>query len=453
MTHLVPRRTPPWRLAITGVAGLVVGLVAIGIVGLIVNARIGDVVEETLRYDIELEDEADDLRVAILDLDAYHRLILLSDPSPLRAEQLDDHYAVLLEEIGELAAIGRIPAGAPQPDLLRDRVTEYYDDFRPALDAFLAGNLSRAEFDDASDRGLAQLSGLEQAAIELDRVGEALAEEAFATIEEERRTGFLVLGGVIVGLSILAVLVGVGAVLMFREGRRLLTVADEAAQSKDDFIADASHELRTPLTVLRGNAEQALALGRDSPPDLLEDIASEAIRMSRLVDDLLVLARSDAASLPLALERVDAEPLLTEVSARAKPLVREWGGKLSVDVGADGTLQADPARLEQAILILIDNAAKYGRQGGRVELRTELRDGRLRIAVQDDGPGIPAEALPHIFERFYRVDRTRARSSGGAGLGLAIASSIVYAHAGQIEVDSTVGRGTTMTIVLPLAED
>jgi signal transduction histidine kinase len=449
MTRLVGSRPQPWRLAIIGVAGLVVGLVAIGIVGLVVNARIGQVVEDTLAYDIELEDEADDLRVAILDLDGYHRLILLSEPSTLRAEQLDEHYAALVEEIEELAAIGRIPPDAPQPARLHQAATSYYQDFRPILDAFLAGTASRAAFDDASDRGLAQLSDLEQAAIELDRIGEALAEAAFVSIEDERRTGFLVLGGVILGLGVLAVLVGIGAVLLVREGRRLLTVAADAARSKDDFIADASHELRTPLTVLRGNAEQALALGAQTPRDLLEDIAGEAIRMSRLVDDLLLLARSDAAALPLALERVDAEPFLAEVAARAQALAGA-PSRLTVDIAADGALEVDPARLEQAVLILIDNAVKYGRADGGIQLTAQEHDGRLLLSVRDDGPGIPADDLPHIFERFYRVDRTRARSSGGAGLGLAIANSIVLAHGGQIDVDSVVGRGTTMTISLPL---
>ena len=118
-------RAQPWRLAIIAVAGLVAGLVAIGIVGLIVNARIGQVVEDSIAYDIELEDEADDLRVAVLDLDAYHRLILLNDPSELRAEQLDEHYGLLVDEIGEFADIGRIPSDAPQPDQLRDMATNY----------------------------------------------------------------------------------------------------------------------------------------------------------------------------------------------------------------------------------------------------------------------------------------------------------------------------------------
>ena len=449
MSHLT-LRAQPWRLAITAVVALLVGLVAVGVVGLIVNARTGEVVADAIAYDIELEEEADDLRVAVLDLQAYHRLIALDDPSPLRAAQLDERYGLLLEELSEMEAVGEIPRGAPQPEDLRATAERYYAEFRPALDEFLDGDLRRSRFDDASDQGLVELSRLEQAAIELDRIGEALGEAAFASIEDERRAGFLLLGGVIVGLGILGGLVGIGAVLMVREGRRLLTVAAQAAQAKDDFIADASHELRTPLTVLRGNAEQAIVLGTRSPPELFEDIASEAIRMSRLVDDLLLLARSDAAGLPLNLERVEAEPFLTEVAARAERIAREEGGSLHADLRADAAVELDPERIEQAIRILVDNAAKYAKPA-QVHLRADAPDGVLRIAVADNGPGIPAQDLPHIFERFYRVDRTRARTSGGAGLGLAIANSIVAAHGGRIAIDTAPGRGTTMTIELPLA--
>jgi two-component system, OmpR family, sensor histidine kinase VicK len=441
-------RSQPWRLAIVAVVVLVLGLVAMGAIGLVVNDRIGRVVADAIAYDIEIEEEADDFRAAVLDLQAHHRLIALDDPLPAYAEQLDVKYATLLEEIGEFADIGRVPPDAPTPGELRAMVERYYTEFRPALGAYLAGDIDVAAFEDASDLGLAELGHLEDAAVGLDRLGEALGEAAFETIGDERETGFFVLGGVIVGLSLVAVLAGIGAVLMVREGRRLVMVAAQAAQAKDDFIADASHELRTPLTVLRGNAEQALVLGTRSPPELFEDIASESVRMSRVVDDLLLLATSDAAGLPLSAERLDAEPFLTEVAARAVPLVEEQGTTLVVEELADAVVEVDPARIEQAIRILVDNAAKYGR-GSPVSLRSEGRPGSLHISVRDEGPGIASDAVPHIFERFYRTDRTRTRSSGGAGLGLAIAQSIVAAHGGRIEVDSEPERGTTMTIVLP----
>src|SRR5918999_1076511 len=384
-------RAQPWRLTILAVVVLVLGLVAVGVIGLVVNERIGRVVADAIAYDIELEEEADELRAT--------------------AER-------------------------------------YYGGFRPALESFLAGDLERAAFDEASDRGLVELGRLDGDALTLDRLGEALGEAAFVAIENERQAGFFVLGGVIAGLSLVGMLVGFGAVLMVREARRLLTVADQAAQAKDDFIADASHELRTPLTVLRGNAEQALVLGTRSPPELYEDIASESVRMSRIVDDLLLLATSDAAGLPLNVERLEAEPFLVEVAARARALVEEHGSSLAVGGLPDATLDIDPVRIEQAIRILVDNAAKYGR-GSPVGIQADVVDGSLRLSVSDEGPGIPPEAVPHIFERFYRTDRTRSRSSGGAGLGLAIAQSIVTAHGGRIEVDSQPGRGTTMTIVLP----
>jgi two-component system, OmpR family, sensor histidine kinase VicK len=445
-------RSQPWRLTIVAVVMLVLGLVAVGVIGLVVNDRIGRVVADAIAYDIELEEEADDLRAAVLDIEALHTLIALDDPSSLRAEQLDDHYAALLEEIGEMEDIGRVPPDAPQPAQLRDTVERYYAEFRPALDAFLAGDLEPAAFDEASDRGLAALGSLELDAVVLDRLGEALGEAAFVAIEDERQTGFLVLGGVIIGLSLVGALVGIGAVLMVREGRRLLTVADHAAQAKDDFIADASHELRTPLTVLRGNAEQALVLGTRSPPELFEDIASESQRMARVVDDLLLLATSDAAGLPLDVERLEAEPFLVEVAARAEALVEQQGTTLVVEALADTAIEADPTRIEQAIRILVDNAAKYGRKSP-VRLRASVNDGSFLVSVRDEGPGIPRDAVPHIFERFYRTDRMRSRTSGGAGLGLAIAQSIVSAHGGRIQVDSEPERGTTMTIVLPVGGD
>ena len=176
--------------------------------------------------------------------------------------------------------------------------------------------------------------------------------------------------------------------------------------------------------------------------------------MSRMVEELLFLARSDSSPPSLEPETVPAPPLMSELAGRAAVLARERGAELATDLRAAGMLHADPNRLEQAVLILVDNAIKYGPPGGTVTLRSDVTSqGELRITVEDEGPGIPKEDLPRVFERFYRVDKARSRRMGGAGLGLPIAKTIVEAHGGHIAAESRAGRGTRMSIHLPLAPD
>ena len=207
--------------------------------------------------------------------------------------------------------------------------------------------------------------------------------------------------------------------------------------------------------MLRGNAQVGLALGAEGEQaQLLNEVVEESRRMSRMVEDLLFLSRSDSSPPPMELEAVVAESLATELAARAGVLVRERGANLETDLRATGMLSANPARLDQAALILVDNAIKYGPPGGTVTLRCDVtRSGKLRITVKDNGPGIPKEDLPRIFERFYRVDKARSRKMGGTGLGLPIAKTIVEAHGGHITAESRQGRGTTMSIHLPMLPD
>jgi two-component system sensor histidine kinase VicK len=194
-----------------------------------------------------------------------------------------------------------------------------------------------------------------------------------------------------------------------------------------------------------------LAEGGDcNHAELLEEIVEESKRMARMVEDLLFLARSDSASLPLALKTVAIEPLLAEIAGRAEILVREHNAELEAKLDGEGFVEIDRQRIEQAVLILVDNAAKYGSPGATVTLVSSVRSGELRISVEDRGPGIPAEKLPRIFERFYRLDKARSRRLGGAGLGLPIAKTIVEAHGGRIEAVSRLGEGTKMTLCLPL---
>lgn len=449
-------RERPWQITMAAVGGLLVAILIAGVVGLLLNRSVDRVTEQALDYDVELEDEGDDLRVAVLDVRHYHRNIIFGGPSRTQIDNFEAAYAQLDEEIGELEEIGVREPDAPQPEEIRRIAEEYYADFRPAIDLY---NRDRAAFTEASDRGLIRLGEMGQAGEELDGLGEQQWEESLARVDQATKTAMVVLLAAIAGLLLAGAVLAYLAVRVVNELRRLYAEQQEtteklaeASQAKTDFLADASHELRTPLTVLRGNAEIGLALdGSRDHQEILEDIVKESDRMTRLVEDLLFLARSDSTSLPLTTQPVPAVSFLAELAERAKALARERGVKFETNLsGAEGELDMDQGRMEQAVLIMVDNAAKYGRSGGPVTLSSEARAGKLRLTVADEGSGIPKEELPRIFERFYRMDKTRSRKLGGSGLGLPIAKTIVAAHEGQIEVESRAGEGTKMSIYLPL---
>jgi two-component system, OmpR family, sensor kinase len=221
-----------------------------------------------------------------------------------------------------------------------------------------------------------------------------------------------------------------------------------AAQKR--FVGDASHELRTPLTAIRGNAELMQRIPNMTATDRQEsiaEIASEAQRMSRLVDDLLALARADAGH-HLRKEPVTLAPLVRGAYAAARHL--PGGVRLALEEPLpDATVVGDSDSLKQLLLILLDNACKYTPAGGRVDIGATARETTVEIAVRDTGQGIAPEDLPHIFDRFYRADQ--ARAAGGAGLGLSIAGWIVGEHGGQIRVQSLPGAGSVFTVTLPRA--
>jgi two-component system, OmpR family, sensor kinase len=219
-----------------------------------------------------------------------------------------------------------------------------------------------------------------------------------------------------------------------------------SAQSR--FLADISHELRTPLTAIRGNVDLMARMGADS--ESLEAIRSESDRMIRLVGDLLLLSRAEAGNLPLAHDPVEMDTLLLEVFQQALLLAQ---GKLSVEVGflEQVMVSGDRDRLKQLLLNLVTNAVFYTQAGGRVLLSLRTVSDWMHLTVSDNGPGIPADMIPHIFDRFFRLEKSRGRGSlGGAGLGLSIAQYIAQGHQGRIEVASEVGKGTTFSLWLPL---
>ncbi len=217
------------------------------------------------------------------------------------------------------------------------------------------------------------------------------------------------------------------------------------------FVADVSHELRTPLTAIRGNFDLIKRYGMDA--ESLEAIEVEIARMSRLVNDLLLLARADYGGLHLNIQRFYLDTLVEEVLREARTLATER--QLTIRMG-DFTpvlVDADPDRVKQVLLNLASNAIKFTPDGGSITLSLTRTLTHAQIEVSDTGVGIEDENLRRIFDRFYQEDEARTRDTGeGAGLGLSIAHSIVEAHHGRIEVTSTLGKGTRFTVLLPHAE-
>jgi len=214
-----------------------------------------------------------------------------------------------------------------------------------------------------------------------------------------------------------------------------------------------SHELRTPLTAIRGFAETLR--GNDLEPErrssYLEVIQRQSERLASLIEDVLDLSRIESG-------QVRSRPVDVPVARLVGTLVRDLqpqldARELTLEIAekGEGVAWADRRALEQILGNLLDNAAKYTEPGGRIEVRVLEEGSRVRIEVEDDGLGIPAEDLPRIFERFYRVDKARSRDLGGTGLGLSIVKHLVQAQGGEVSVRSELGRGTTFTVLLPRA--
>lgn len=218
------------------------------------------------------------------------------------------------------------------------------------------------------------------------------------------------------------------------------------------FTADASHELRTPISIVRTEAEVALGkpLGEPEKQNLLGSILEECERLSRITDQLLTLSREDAGIGQAPREPIDIAEMAAEVAEVMRPLAEAKEQQLQVESGGAAVVSGDPARLRQVFYNLLDNAIKYTPKGGRIAVVTEMVDASIRVTVRDSGIGIAAEHLPHLFERFYRVDKARSRIEGGSGLGLSIVESIVTAHGGQVEMTSNLEHGTTCTVILPI---
>jgi two-component system phosphate regulon sensor histidine kinase PhoR len=227
----------------------------------------------------------------------------------------------------------------------------------------------------------------------------------------------------------------------------------ELEQTRRDFVSSVSHELRTPLSSINLMIETILANDEDDEALklFLPRVKREVDRMVHLVEDLLDLARSEWGRLRLRREDVDLASVAGNIMKTFEPRAAQLGVKLTLE-GSTARLDGDPDRLAQVLVNLIDNALRHTPAGGSVTISVEQTDGAAVLVVQDTGVGIPFNDLPHVFDRFYVVDRSRARDAAGTGLGLSIVKQIVEAHGGMVTADSEFGLGSTFRCVFPTAK-
>ncbi len=234
----------------------------------------------------------------------------------------------------------------------------------------------------------------------------------------------------------------------------MLARLESAFRRITQFTADASHELRTPISLMRVTAEVALRKDRPATDyrEALGQILRECEQTSRLIEDLLTLARADSGTATLRMAPMDLADSLREACRQVRRLCQDKQVQLCEAIAGDACpVEGDSEALRRVFLILLDNAVKYTGPGGRVDVGLAELDGFAVIEVRDTGIGISDQDLPNIFERFYRADKARSRTSGGAGLGLSIARWIVESHRGEVQVESALEQGSTFRIRLPLA--
>ena len=245
----------------------------------------------------------------------------------------------------------------------------------------------------------------------------------------------------------------VTAIAYYMAGRAIIPLR-EAYEKQRQFAADASHELRTPLAVVMSSADLLLSDPSITSPflkQIIEDVKSEVKKMTKLVSDLLMVARSDNNALKMQWKKLNLGELLNQNVRIMRPLAGKKNIVLDAEDIVDINVDADEQKLKQVILILVDNAIKYTPEGGKVVVRFDgVFEEMARFSVMDTGIGIAPEDLERVFERFFRVDKARSRELGGNGLGLSIAHEMVRLHNGKISVESVVDQGTKFTVNIPL---
>ena len=226
-------------------------------------------------------------------------------------------------------------------------------------------------------------------------------------------------------------------------------------KQRSEFVSDASHELKTPLASMKILVESLLY--QDNVPEevykeFLSDINGEIDRLSSLITDLLLLSKMDSDIMTINLETVDLSALINKCVEALRPIAQTRNITLSTNLEGGLDIECDPLKLRQALNNLIENAIKYTQDNGHVRINSKRHGTEVAIQIEDDGIGMSAEHLQHIFERFYRVDKARSRETGGTGLGLHIVRRIALMHGGRVEVESEEGRGSKFTLILPIVQ-
>ncbi|MFO1488448.1 MAG: ATP-binding protein [Verrucomicrobiota bacterium] len=233
-----------------------------------------------------------------------------------------------------------------------------------------------------------------------------------------------------------------------------LTRLKQLEGTREEFVANVSHELRTPLSLIRGYVETLLDGAKDNPEvstKFLETIQRNAGRLQFLIEDLLTISALESGRMKMNLQPVQLGPLVDRVFEDFRSQAAARSVTLANTV-PELAAQADADRLQQVLGNLVGNAIKYGRINGRVTVSAQPTESMLEVCVRDDGPGIPAEALGRVFERFYRVDKARSRDQGGTGLGLSIVKHLVQGHGGKVWAESEPGQGAAFYFTIPVAE-
>ena len=369
----------------------------------------------------------------------------LAQPAEDDEGDSDESYLHELEEHGygsQLISIFTMPLDAAGNVIFNPN--PYPLPMTPDQDAFTAA------LENGSDFRTVNLPTGERVRLLTYRTGSQDSPAAFqlgrVLVEQELVLRNLLFGILTIG-GISMVIVGLGSWLL--AGRTILP-AQTGMDQQQAFVANASHELRTPLTLIRASTEMSLRKSKNAEVNqLLQNVIDEADYMNRLVDDLLLLTRLDAEQIKLDIQPIDITELLTEAARMVESFAVNKEISIKIDQ-INKTLQADEIRIRQVLLIILDNAINYTSDGGKILLSAREQGGQIIIEVEDNGKGISPVHLPKIFERFYQAEANFNSNQRSNGLGLSIAKNLIELHHGQITAKSIVGKGTTITIQLPV---